>query len=118
MEINLTKATPHPRRCPYFEIVVGLAWPNGPESYAGVSVAIGRASYARQAKDDDPDKKEYPDFSGWGLGVGLTLHPIEHTLVEKLLKLKNRLMSTKDCNARSRRRRRRRRRRPYIFLRA
>ena len=90
---------------------MGFAWPNGPENYAGINVAIGRASHARQAKDDDPDKKGYPDFSGWGLGVGLTLHPVEYMLVEKLLKLKNRLMSIKDYNAR-------RRRRPCIFLRA
>jgi hypothetical protein len=39
-------------------------------SYAGHSVATGRASYARQVKGDDPDKKGYlgpPDW-GWTLG--------------------------------------------------
>jgi hypothetical protein len=40
------------------------------------------------------------------LGVGLTLHPIENIFVEKILKLKKRLMSTKDCNVRRRRKRR------------
>jgi hypothetical protein len=45
-----------PRRYPYFVIVVGLVWSNDPESYAGGSVATGRASHARQVKDDDPDK--------------------------------------------------------------
>jgi hypothetical protein len=27
-----------PRRCPYFEVVVGLVWSHDPESYAGGSV--------------------------------------------------------------------------------
>jgi len=41
-------------------------WSNDPESYAGGSIATGRATHARQVKDDDPDKKEYPAPPGWG----------------------------------------------------
>jgi hypothetical protein len=36
--------------------VVGLVWSNDPESYAGGSVATGRASYVGQVEGDDPDK--------------------------------------------------------------
>jgi hypothetical protein len=39
----------------YFDIMVGLAWSNDPESYAGSSVATGRVSLARQVKGGDPD---------------------------------------------------------------
>jgi hypothetical protein len=35
---------------PYFDVVVGLAWSNDPESYAGISMATGRASHVRQVK--------------------------------------------------------------------
>jgi len=45
---------------------------NDPESYAGGSVATGRASHCRQVKGDDPDKKGYPGPPGWELGMGLT----------------------------------------------
>jgi len=55
--------------------VVGLAWSNNPESYAGSSIVTGRASHARQVKGDDPDKKGYPDPPGWDLGLGLTTPP-------------------------------------------
>jgi hypothetical protein len=48
--------------------VVGLAWSNDPESYAGGSIATGRDTYARWVKDDDPDEKGYPDPPGLGLG--------------------------------------------------
>jgi len=37
-----------------------------------VAYATGRASHARQAKGDDPDKKGYPGPPGWGFGMGLT----------------------------------------------
>jgi hypothetical protein len=37
-----------------------------------VACATGRASHARQVKDDDPDRKGYPGFPAWGLGVGIT----------------------------------------------
>ena len=55
------------RRYPYFDAVVGLAWSNDPESYAGGSVATGRASHARQVKGDDPNKKVYLGRPGWGV---------------------------------------------------
>jgi hypothetical protein len=38
-----------------FEVVGGLEWSNDPESYAGGSVATGRASLAGKVKGDDPD---------------------------------------------------------------
>jgi len=78
VQISLAKDIPPPRRFPYFDIVVGLACSNSLENYAGGSVAIGRASHTRRVKGDDPDEKGYPGFSGWGLGVGLTLHSIEN----------------------------------------
>jgi hypothetical protein len=65
----------YPRRYPYFDVVVVLAWSYDSESYAGGSVAAGRVSHAGQVKGDDPDKKEYPGPPGWGLGVGLTALP-------------------------------------------
>jgi hypothetical protein len=42
-------------RYPYFDVVVGLTWPNDPESYASSSIATGRVSHARYVKGDDPD---------------------------------------------------------------
>jgi len=45
---------------------VGLVWSNDPETYAGGSVATGRASHARH-EGDDPDRKGYPGPPGWGL---------------------------------------------------
>jgi hypothetical protein len=44
-----------PRRCLHFEVVGGLEWSNDPESYAGGSVATGRASLAGKVRGDDPD---------------------------------------------------------------
>jgi len=60
---------------PHFDVVVGLAWSNDPESFAGSSDATGMISCARQVKGDDLDKKGYPGPPGWGLGVRLTLSP-------------------------------------------
>jgi hypothetical protein len=56
-----------------FGILVGLTWSNVPESYAGGSVATGRASQARQVRDDDPDKMSW--YSSLGFGVELTTPP-------------------------------------------
>jgi len=39
---------------------------------AGGNVATGRASHAGQVKGDDPDKKRYSSFPGWGMAVRLT----------------------------------------------
>jgi len=43
------------QRCLHFEVEGGLEWSNDPESYAGDSVATGRASLARKVKGNDPD---------------------------------------------------------------
>jgi hypothetical protein len=43
------------RRCLHFDVVGGLEWSNDPESYAGGSIATGRASLAVQVKGDDSD---------------------------------------------------------------
>jgi hypothetical protein len=37
--------------------MVGFAWSDDPESYAGGSVAAGKTSHARQVKGDDQEKK-------------------------------------------------------------
>jgi hypothetical protein len=39
--------------------MVGLMCSNDPENYAGVIVATGRASHAREVKGDDPEEKGY-----------------------------------------------------------
>jgi len=39
-----------------------------PESYAGGSVATGRATLAGQVKGEHPDKGRYTGPPGWGLG--------------------------------------------------
>jgi hypothetical protein len=44
---------------------VGFARSYDPESYAGGSLATGRASHARQVKGDGPDKNGYPGPPGW-----------------------------------------------------
>jgi hypothetical protein len=46
-----------PPKDPYIEVVVGLAWSNDPESYAGSSITTSRAFCARHVKGDGPDKK-------------------------------------------------------------
>jgi hypothetical protein len=60
-----------------------------PRAMLAVAYAIGRASYARQVKGDDPDKKRYPGPPGWGFGMALTtLHSKKH-IVTKVEKRKN-----------------------------
>jgi len=44
-----------PRDCKTLTMVVGLVWSNESRSYAGGSVATGRASHARLVRDEDPD---------------------------------------------------------------
>jgi len=43
---------------------VGLVLPNDADSYAGGSVAAGRASHAGQVEGDDPDIKGYSSPTG------------------------------------------------------
>jgi len=43
------------RDCMTLTMVVGLVWSNESRSYAGGSVATGRASHARLVRDEDPD---------------------------------------------------------------
>jgi hypothetical protein len=47
-----------PLRYPYFGTVVGLAWLNYPDSYAGSSVATVKVSHAREDKGGDPTKSD------------------------------------------------------------
>ena len=50
--------------------MVGLAWSNDPESYAGGSVVNSRVFHATRVKGDDADKKGYR-LPGWGVGRGV-----------------------------------------------
>jgi hypothetical protein len=61
-----------------------------------VAYATGRASYARQIKSDDPDKKGYPGPPGWGLGVRLTTPSSKKILLRNL---KRRPRPTQGCRA-------------------
>jgi len=67
-----------PRWYLYFDVVVGLAWSNDPESYAGGSFATRRVSHAGQVEGDDSDKKGYPGPPGWGLSAGPTTLPCKN----------------------------------------
>ena len=49
--------TPPPRKYTCFDAVVGIAWSNDPESYAGGSVAASRVFHVTQVTGDDADKK-------------------------------------------------------------
>jgi hypothetical protein len=60
-----------------------LARSKDPESYAGGSVTLGRASHTGQVKGDDPDEMEYPGPTSWGLDVRLTPSPRKIVDVEK-----------------------------------
>jgi hypothetical protein len=55
--ISSLGVTTSSQRYPYFDVIVGLAWSNDSESYAGDSVATGTAFHARQVKGDEPYKK-------------------------------------------------------------
>jgi hypothetical protein len=57
-----------------------------PRAILAVAYAIGRASNARQVKDDDPDKKGYSGPPGWGFGVGLTTPHSKKLIVTKVEK--------------------------------
>jgi hypothetical protein len=59
-----------------------------------VAYAIGRASHARQIKDDDPDTKGYPGPPGWGLGLRLTAPRRKKILLQNL---KRRPRPTQGC---------------------
>jgi hypothetical protein len=73
-----------------------------PRAMLAVAYATGRASYARQVKGDDPDKKEYPGPPVWGFGVGLT-NPNSKKLT--VTKVDDRSKPTVGCSANGRRRR-------------
>ena len=66
---NLYAVTTH-GRCHCFNVEVGLELLNNSGSCAAVSVAIGRAFYARQATGDVPEEKGYAGSPGWGLTWG------------------------------------------------
>jgi hypothetical protein len=50
----------------YLDAVVGLACTDDPESYAGGSLATGRASLARQVKGKVPDEMDASVLQVWG----------------------------------------------------
>jgi len=55
-------------------MVVGLVWSNESWSYAGGSIATGRASHARLVCDEDPDQEAIQSvlLDCWGLDARLT----------------------------------------------
>jgi hypothetical protein len=55
-------------------MVVGFECSWDPESYAGGSVATGRATQAGQDKGKEPDEEGYPGPPGLVLDVRLTSH--------------------------------------------
>jgi len=54
-----------------------LAWCNDPESYAGGSVATGRATLAGQVKGEHPDKRDTLVFQAVGWVDGPAPHHTE-----------------------------------------
>ena len=86
-----------PVRNRYFDAVLGLVWPDEPESYAGGSIATGRVFNVGQDKDEKLD----PGPLSWGLGVGIRTPPHKNVCCEASKK-----RPTEVCNARRRRRRR------------
>jgi hypothetical protein len=67
VHIYIRNCEMYPLSYPYFDVLVGLAWSNDPESYTGGSIVTGRAFHARQVKRGDPNTKGYPSSPGWGL---------------------------------------------------
>ena len=59
------------RRYPPVIVAEGFACSDDPRSYAGSSIATGRALLAGKVLEV-PNKEEYLGPPGWGLGVGLT----------------------------------------------
>jgi hypothetical protein len=53
----------------FFVIMVGLVWSYDPESYAGSSIAIHRASHAEQVESDEPRVKGIPWSSRLVIGA-------------------------------------------------
>jgi hypothetical protein len=47
-----------PRRYPYFDVVMGLAWSYDPESCAGGSLAISRVFHSGHVKGDGPNNRD------------------------------------------------------------
>jgi hypothetical protein len=67
------------RRYPYFAIVVGLAWSDDPDRYAGCTVTTGRVSHAKEVKSGGTDKQRYPAAPGRGLSEGLRTPSLKNT---------------------------------------
>jgi hypothetical protein len=60
-----------------------------PRAMLAVAYATCRASYARQVKGDDPDKKGYTGPPGCRFDVGLTTPHIKKFIVTKVEQKKN-----------------------------
>jgi hypothetical protein len=67
-----------------------------PRVMLAVAYATGRASNARQVKEDDPDKKGKPGPPGWGMGVRLTTSSHKKIFLRDL---KRRPSPTQGCRA-------------------
>ena len=80
--ICLLEVSPTLRR--HYCRVKRLACCNDPESYAGGSIATGRATLAGQVKGEHPDKERYPGPPGWGLCVLLATAPRKKFIFAKV----------------------------------
>ena len=69
-----------PRWYPDCYVVVGLGWSKEPESYAGGSVAAGRACDAGQVEGDNPDERDTL-VQVWGWVVRMTTSPHKKKLM-------------------------------------
>jgi len=81
-DLHLLEISPPWRR--HYCRVRRLTWCNDLESYAGGSVATGRATHAGQVKGEHPDKERYPGPPGWGLGVLLGAAPRKKSIAVKV----------------------------------